>query len=143
MRDERGITLTQMAAALNLSAAYLSALEHGRRGKPSPGLVVQILGYLNVIWDEAEDVKALAELSHPKVTVNTAGLSPTATELANRLKRQIGTLSEERLRRLLDLLGEPGTINSTRRARRKTVIPGAPVNPTFVRLGRTDPAMTG
>jgi transcriptional regulator with XRE-family HTH domain len=106
LRDERGITLTQMAADLNLSAAYLSALEHGQRGRPSPGLVMQILGYLNVIWDEAEDLKALVALSQPKVTINTAGLSPTATELANRLKRQIGTLSEERLQLLLDLLSE-------------------------------------
>ena len=104
LRGERGITLTRMAADLNLSAAYLSALEHGQRGRPSPGLVMQILGYLNVIWDEAEDVKALAALSQPKVTINTAGLSPTATELANRLRTEIDRLPEERLQKMLDIL---------------------------------------
>ena len=104
LRAERGISLKQMAEELNLSSAYLSALEHGQRGKPSPGLVMQILGALNVIWDEAEELKALAELSHPKVTLDTSGLSPTATELANRLHGNIRTMSEDRLRILLTLV---------------------------------------
>ena len=104
LRAQRGITLKQMAAELNLSSAYLSALEHGQRGRPSPGLVMQILGYLGVIWDEAEDIKVLAELSHPKVMIDTSGLSPTATELANRLSRRIRELPEEKLLHLLELV---------------------------------------
>ena len=36
LRRQRGLTLKRMAADLNLSAAYLSALEHGQRGRPSP-----------------------------------------------------------------------------------------------------------
>ncbi|VAW23605.1 Transcriptional regulator, Xre family, partial [hydrothermal vent metagenome] len=35
LRSERGITLKEMAQALNVSSAYLSALEHGKRGKPT------------------------------------------------------------------------------------------------------------
>jgi transcriptional regulator with XRE-family HTH domain len=95
-----------MATDLHLSAAYLSALEHGHRSRPSPGLVMQILGYLNVIWDEAEEIKVLAELSHPRVTIDTAGLSPTATELVNRLQSQISSLPEDRLQELLVLVKE-------------------------------------
>jgi transcriptional regulator with XRE-family HTH domain len=104
LRRQRGITLKQMAADLHLSQAYLSALEHGNRGRPSPGLVMQILGYFNVIWDEAEELKSLAHLSHPKITLDTAGLSPAATMLANRLAERIGDLSEEKLQALLGLL---------------------------------------
>ena len=33
LREARGVTLKQMATALNVSSAYLSALEHGRRGR--------------------------------------------------------------------------------------------------------------
>jgi transcriptional regulator with XRE-family HTH domain len=106
LRALRGVSLKQMAADLNLSSAYLSALEHGQRGRPSPGLVMQILGYLDVIWDEAEELKSLAALSHPKVTLDTSGLSPTATELANRLGKRIRALPEERLQRLLALVAE-------------------------------------
>lgn len=108
LRALRGVSLKQMAADLNLSSAYLSALEHGQRGRPSPGLVMQILGYLDVIWDEAEELKALAEISHPKVTLDTSGLSPAATELANRLEQSIRHLPPETVERILSLLKEQG-----------------------------------
>lgn len=104
LRRQRGISLKQMAEDLHLSSAYLSALEHGHRGRPSPGLVMQILGYFNVIWDEAEAMKDLARLSHPKVTIDTAGLSPEATLLANRLALRIDELTEEELQALLAIV---------------------------------------
>jgi len=39
LRATHGLTLKQLAAQLQVSAAYLSALEHGKRGAPSTGLV--------------------------------------------------------------------------------------------------------
>lgn len=106
LRAARGIQLQKMAADLNVSAAYLSALERGHRGRPAPGLVMQIAGYLDCIWDDAEELKSLAQLSHPRITIDTAGLSPAHTELANRLSRQIAQLSDETVGHLLDLLPE-------------------------------------
>jgi transcriptional regulator with XRE-family HTH domain len=100
LREERGVTLKDMARALRVSSAYLSALEHGRRGKPTWVLLQRIITYFNVIWDEAEDLQRLAEISDPRVTVDTAGLSPEATELANRLARDIGRLAPDDLRYL-------------------------------------------
>ena len=97
LRAERGVTLKQMAAALRVSSAYLSALEHGKRGRPTWMLLQRIIAYFNVIWDEAEELIRLAELSDPRVTIDTAGLSPEATELANRLAREIGNLTPEDL----------------------------------------------
>lgn len=104
LRDARGIALKQMAADLNVSAAYLSALEHGNRGRPAPGLVMQIAGYLGCIWDEVEDLKRLAELSHPRVTIDTAGLPPDRTELANRLAESIRRLPDDVTTKILELL---------------------------------------
>jgi transcriptional regulator with XRE-family HTH domain len=104
LRDERGLTLTRMAADLGLSAAYLSALEHGKRARPTPGLVRQICGYLGIIWDDADELQALAKRSRPKVTVDTAGLSPLATELANLLADRIGALDEATLAQLLQIV---------------------------------------
>ncbi len=106
LRDAKGIQLKQMAADLNVSAAYLSALEHGHRGKPAPGLVMQICGYLDCIWDEAEELKTLADLSHPKVTLDTSGLSPAKTELANRLGASLRQMPEETVTRLLAVLDQ-------------------------------------
>jgi transcriptional regulator with XRE-family HTH domain len=104
MRAEKGVTQKEMAAALGVSAAYLSALEHGRRGAPSWPLIQKIVGYFNVISDDAEELERLAASSHPRVTIDTAGLSATATLLANRLAERIGNLSESDLAGLVALL---------------------------------------
>ena len=106
LRAERSIQLKAMAAGLGVSAAYLSALEHGHRGRPSSGLVQQISAYFNLAWDDVDELKRLAELSHPRVVVDTAGLSPRATELANRLAEVIGELDEAAIERVLKELGE-------------------------------------
>ena len=98
LREERGISLKDMAAALNVSSAYLSALEHGRRGKPTGFLLHRMITFFNVIWDEAEELQRLAELSDPKITIDTGGLVPEATELTNRLAKDIGKLEPEDLR---------------------------------------------
>jgi transcriptional regulator with XRE-family HTH domain len=92
LRANRGVTLKHLAEALQVSAAYLSALEHGKRGSPSAGLVHQVNEYFGLIWDEADDLSRLARLSNPRVTVNTAGLTPEQTALANRLAQMIHRL---------------------------------------------------
>ncbi|NOZ32170.1 MAG: helix-turn-helix transcriptional regulator [Alphaproteobacteria bacterium] len=100
MRAERGIALKDMASALDVSSAYLSALEHGHRSRPTWYLLQRIITYFNIIWDEAEELQRLVEISDPKISINTAGLDPMATELANRLAASIADLSEEDLRTL-------------------------------------------
>lgn len=107
IREERGLMLKDMAAALGVTPTYLSALEHGRRGKPNWGFVQRVIQYFNVIWDDAEELQHLAELSDPHVAIRTAGLSPKATLLANRLARRIGDLNERELDAHLALLDRP------------------------------------
>jgi transcriptional regulator with XRE-family HTH domain len=104
LRAERGITLKEMADGLGVSSAYLSALEHGKRGRPGWHLIQRILSYFNIIWDEAEEVVRLARISHPRITIDTSGLSPRATELANRLADDIGRLDAAALDELLAVL---------------------------------------
>jgi transcriptional regulator with XRE-family HTH domain len=104
MREARGITLKEMAAAIGVSAAYLSALEHGRRGRPTWYLVQRIIVFFNVIWDEAEEITRLADLSHPRVVIDTAGLDPRATEVANLLAEQIASCTDAELDALAAVL---------------------------------------
>lgn len=94
-RKRQGITMKKMADDLGVSSAYLSALEHGNRGRPGPGLILQVCGYFDLNWEEADDLKGLAGLSHPRAVVDTAGLSPKATELANLLAQNIRELDED------------------------------------------------
>ena len=102
LRKERAITQSKMADDLAISAAYLSALEHGHRGRPGPGFILQIADYFDLIWDDSEDLKRLASLSHPRVVVDTSGLSPKATELANLLSEAIQDFDEDTLDWILD-----------------------------------------
>jgi transcriptional regulator with XRE-family HTH domain len=104
LRESRDVTLTELAAALHVSAAYLSALEHGRRGRPSAGLIHQVNEFFGLIWDEAEEMVRLARLSHPRVMLDTAGLAPEATELANLLATRIRSLSPQALERMRAVL---------------------------------------
>ena len=107
-RNRKGVTLKTLALDLGVTAAYLSALETGRRGLPAPGLVMQICGALGLIWDEAEELKRLVAISHPKVTLDTSGLSPRTVELANRLKRALRDLPDETVEALLETLDSAG-----------------------------------
>lgn len=102
LRATRGITMKQMARDLEVSSAYLSALEHGKRGKPGPGFVMQVAGYFDLIWDDAENLKELAALSHPRITVDTVDLSADATRLANLLATRIARLEEETIQELIE-----------------------------------------
>ena len=105
LRAKHGLQLKQMAEDLQVSSAYLSALEHGKRGRPGPGFVMQIANYFELIWDEVDELKELAQLSHPRVPVETGGLDPKATLLANLLARHIGELDEATLDRMLAEMG--------------------------------------
>jgi transcriptional regulator with XRE-family HTH domain len=89
LRDERGLSAKDMAAGLGVSPAYLSALEHGRRGKPNKRFVHRVCQYLGIIWDEAEALQRIAELSHPRVVLaelreepgaRPVGMEPKPTE---------------------------------------------------------------
>ncbi|CAH1662757.1 Helix-turn-helix transcriptional regulator [Hyphomicrobiales bacterium] len=106
LRERRGLTLAEMAEGLGVTPAYLSALEHGKRGRPTFTLIQGTIHLLGVIWDEADELVRLADLSHPRVTVDTAGLDPEATLLANRLAREIANLDGDELRRLAAILDE-------------------------------------
>lgn len=106
IRSERGVTQKAMAHALGVSPAYLSALEHGHRGKPSFAFLQRLTGYLNIIWDEAEELQRLANLSDTRVVVDTTQLSSEATELANRLAASIDRLTPDECRKMLAMLEE-------------------------------------
>ena len=62
-------------------------------GRPSAVLVDQICVWLGLIWDDAEELKRLAALSHPKPTINARGHSAEAIYMVNLLAQNIDRLS--------------------------------------------------
>jgi transcriptional regulator with XRE-family HTH domain len=117
LRRAKGVSQKQMAAALGVSAAYLSALEHGHRGLPSWGMVQKVIGYFNIIWDEADELEELAFVSDPRVIVDTSGLSSRATRLANLLAAAITKLDEAELDALITRLERSLSRHSDRQNR--------------------------
>jgi len=110
LRARKGVKQKQMAEDLNVSSAYLSALEHGHRGRPASGMIMQICGYFDLIWDQSEDLKRLADLTHPRAVIDTAGLSPKATELANMLGETIAELDDDTIEWIInEIRGRLGT----------------------------------
>jgi transcriptional regulator with XRE-family HTH domain len=95
LRRKKGVTQKEMATALGVSQAYLSALEHGNRSAPSFDFIQRVAGYFNIIWDDLEDLMRIAGLSHPRVVIDTAGLDAAYTALANRLAHEIRNLDRE------------------------------------------------
>jgi len=119
LRAERGVTQRQMAIAMGVSPAYLSALEHGKRSEPSWEFIQRAIGYFNIIWDEAEELQMLGSLSRPKVTIDTSGLAPKATEIANRLATVIARLDEPTLEEIGNLIDRAKLAASSQPAKKK------------------------
>jgi len=101
LRAARRISARQLASDLHISPAYLSALEHGKRGRPAANFVRQIADYFLLGWEEAEELEQLARRSHPRVVVDTSGLSARHTELANALAERIRELDDGLVESLL------------------------------------------
>lgn len=106
IRRTKNVSLKEMAEGVGVSSAYLSALEHGKRGTPTWAMVQRIIAYFNIIWDEAEELQRLAEISNPRIVIDTAGLDPKATELANRLSTDIGRVDVTVLEDLILMLAK-------------------------------------
>jgi len=104
LRRERGLLLKDMAAHLGVSSAYLSALERGERGKPTWTLLQGVLQYFRIIWDEADELLRLADLSDPKVKIDASAGGQQAVLLANRLAREFGALTDEDVAAILAVL---------------------------------------
>ena len=104
LRTDKNVTQKQQAHYLGVSKAYISALENGARGKPSVAFVDQICVWLGLIWDDAEELKRLASLSHPKPTINVRKQTPDGVLLANMLAQNIERLDDEDCQILLTTL---------------------------------------
>ena len=99
-RKKRNKTLRELSKALKVSNAYISMLENGKRGKPADGMIELICSYLNLSWEESDDLKFLAKHSDINVHINSEYLSSYATMLTNVLKNNIKWLTDRQLEEL-------------------------------------------
>ena len=95
LRAERGMKLKDLAAKLNVTPAYLSALETGARGVPNQRFLHQICQIFAIIWDEADELAALAAASDPQPAIDVRGKSRQHIRLANILAARVPVLTEQ------------------------------------------------
>lgn len=116
LRRERGLQLKHMAASLGVSSAYLSALERGERGRPTWALIQGTIHYFGVIWDEADELQHLAEMSEPRPQIDARGTGPQGIYLANRLARDFAGLEAADRDAILAILErrKPGRVDPDR-----------------------------
>ena len=105
-RRKKGLSLTQMARNLGVSTAYLSQLENGLKGQPSPVMIDQICALLGLIWDEAEELKELGKLSRVRVVIDTSGLGAEATRAANLMAQVLPRVDETEAEQMARFLAE-------------------------------------
>lgn len=100
LRLDRGITLFEMASALDVSSSLLSSVETGK--KPA---TKALMDKLAVTYPEIEANRAfffaLAEETHKEVRIRLENDTPQAKELALVFARNFNTLASSDVERLL------------------------------------------
>ena len=94
--DNRRAWARHSASALAVPAHF--CVPRASSQKPEDNEAIEFTGFV--------DALTAVEHTHDFIVVDTAGLSPKATELANRLAESIGGLSEATIDRLLEALGD-------------------------------------
>ena len=105
LRLEKGLLLKDVAEMLEVTSAYLSALEHGKKGAPNAALVSKLENALNLTTEQKKELRRTAAASITSVSIPSK-LNPFAYETANAFARKLPDLSERQLRRIQGVLEE-------------------------------------
>ena len=104
IRQLAGLTLFEVAQKMNISTAFLSAIENGRKRVPDD-FVEKLGNALPEAKTQSQTLDALANQARQQVVVSLAKASRQDADLATVLARKFSTLSEEQkkyIRAVLD-----------------------------------------
>lgn len=103
LRIDKGMRLLTMAEDLGVSAAFLSAVEHGRKSPPAD-LVEKVIEKYQLTDTAGVELRHAATQSVGAIKVSLAGKGDASRELAQVFARNFGTLDEAEARRMLNML---------------------------------------
>lgn len=107
MRSHKGVRLKDMADSLAVPSSYISAIENGRKGI-SENFLASVVAYFRDQDVPEHTWRELAERSKSTVSFDLRGADPLQREAVAAFGQQFNNLSEEKLRRLTELLKEEG-----------------------------------
>jgi len=101
-RIDRGETLGDMADALKVSAAFLSAVETGKKNVPGE-LLEKIIGHFELTGADAHQLRRLALESRSAITIKP---NPKTRELAAAFARKFEELDKQQIEEILKVLNK-------------------------------------
>lgn len=105
LRLDKGLMLKDCADALEVTSAYLSALEHGKKGAPNSQFVDRIVREFRLGPEEVKEMKKAVRDSCSRIDI-PAKATPFAFETANAFARRLSSLTEDQLRRIRAVMGD-------------------------------------
>ena len=103
-RLDKGIRLRDMAKDLDISPAYLSAMETGHKDI-TQSLADKIISVYNLSIEQTKELKKSIVLSQQKIYITT-GQIVWKNEIVSMLKEKLDNLSEEQRLKIIEVLKE-------------------------------------
>lgn len=103
LRIDKGATLKQMADYLEVSSAFLSAVENGKKTPPQR-LVEQSCRYFSLNTEECAELEKAADLSIKEVNISLNGQENGDRRLALAFARKFKSLDQEQRDKILKIL---------------------------------------
>ncbi len=96
LRTKNSVSLKALACELRVTPSYLSALEHGKKGKPSDKLIQRIAEYFSLKQKQIEELNKAAQVSSPSLKIpNDSG--PNVYWVGHLFTERAKYLSEQEL----------------------------------------------
>lgn len=100
LRLERGLLLKDIAEEMGVSSAYLSALEHGKKGPATGEFVSKLETKLKLDAAQREELRRAIRDSSTNLAI-PAKVTPLGFQAAHAFARKLPNLSEHQLRQVL------------------------------------------
>lgn len=105
LRLEQGLLLKDMADTMDVSSAYLSALEHGKKGVPGADFVSTLENRLKLDAGRRDELRRAVRDSATNLPIPPK-VTPLGFETAHAFARKLPNLSEIQLRQLQKIIGD-------------------------------------
>lgn len=105
LRLEKGLLLKDMADAMGVSSAYLSALEHGKKGAPNNEFITALESKYQLGNVAREQLRTAVRDSNNSLAISPK-VTPLGFETAHAFARKLPNLSESQLRSLKKIIDE-------------------------------------
>lgn len=105
LRTEKGLLLKDVADMLGVTSAYLSAVEHGKKGQPNAAMVSTLENELKLSAEQRKELRRAVRDSVSSMDIPSK-VTPFAFETANAFARKLPDLSEQQLRKIKNIVDQ-------------------------------------